>query len=348
MVFITLIYFAFVLGITVLIHEFGHFLFAKRAGIYVYEFSIGMGPKLFGFHRKNDETVYSIRLLPIGGYVSMAGEEIDADDDVPVEKRLYAKTWGQRFMTIVAGVLFNFLLAIVIFFIIALVVGATQNTVYVGSVDQDLPAGEYLDEGDIITNINGKKITSPDYLSLQLALIEPSSELEITVKKENGDTKSYTIVPSKVTIDGQETYKYGFGITTEVEKGLLPAIEYAFVKTYNLLEQMVLIIFYLFTGQLGLNALSGPIGIFNVVGQSAEAGFINVVYLIGYISVNVGFINILPIPAFDGGRLLFLIIEKIKGKPVSPKVENTIHAIGFALLILLMLIVTWNDIIRFF
>ena len=110
---------------------------------------------------------------------------------------------------------------------------------------------------------------------------------------------------------------------------------------------MVMIIFYLFTGELGLSSLSGPIGIYNVVGESAKAGFVNVIYLIGYLSVNVGFINILPIPAFDGGRLLFLIIEKIKGSPVNPKVENTIHGVGFALLMLLMLVVTWNDIIRF-
>ena len=347
---LTLIYFIFVLGITVLIHEFGHFIFAKRAGIYVYEFSIGMGPKLFSFNRKNDETMYSIRLFPIGGYVSMAGEEIDEDDEIPLEKRLYAKSWGHRFMTIVAGVLFNFLLAIVIFFGIALVYGATKNEVYVGSIEEGLPASNYLQVGDIITNINGKKVTSPDYFTLQLALVKPGEDLDLTVRHKNGEVSSYTIKPEKVKDEKTDTesYKYGFGITTEIEKGFIPALKYGFVKTYNLLEQMVMIIFYLFTGKLGLSSLSGPIGIFNVVGESAKAGFVNIIYLIGYLSVNVGFINILPIPAFDGGRLLFLVIEKIKGSPVNPKVENTIHGIGFALLMLLMLIVTWNDIIRFF
>ncbi|MDD2519081.1 MAG: site-2 protease family protein, partial [Bacilli bacterium] len=117
----TIIYFVLVLGITVFIHELGHFIFAKKAGIYIYEFSIGMGPRLFKFERANDETVYSIRLFPIGGYVSMSGEEVEVAENVPVEKRFQSKTWIQRFLTIVAGVTFNFLLAIVLLFIVGLV-----------------------------------------------------------------------------------------------------------------------------------------------------------------------------------------------------------------------------------
>ena len=124
---ITIIAFIFILGVTVTIHEFGHFLFAKKAGIYVYEFSIGMGPRLFKFKRKNDETDYSIRLLPIGGYVQMAGEDIEVDKNIPKDKLLQSKTWIQRFLTMIAGVMFNFLLAIVVLFIIALVKGVTLD-----------------------------------------------------------------------------------------------------------------------------------------------------------------------------------------------------------------------------
>lgn len=344
----TLIYFVLVLGITVLIHEFGHFVFAKKAGIYVYEFSIGMGPRIFKFKRKNDETTYSIRLFPIGGFVSMAGESVEEDQNIPKDRSLQAKTWGQRFMTMAGGVLFNFILAIVLFFIVGLVAGSPGSKTYVTELESDLPASEYLKVGDEITHINGKKITSPDYLSLELAIVKPGDDITFGVKHEDGTKDTYTITPKKIEEDGEVTYKYGFGMGTKSEKGFLSAVIYGFRKTKDLLQQMILMIFYLITGKLGFSSLSGPIGIYNVVGASAKAGFINIVFLTGYLSTNVGFINFLPVPAFDGGRILFLIIEKIKGSPVNPKLENTIHSIGFALLMLLMLVVTWNDIVRFF
>ena len=127
----TLIYFIFVLGITVLIHELGHFIFAKKAGIYIYEFSLGMGPKLFSWHRKNDETMYAIRLFPIGGYVSMAGESVEYDEEIPKEKHLQEKTWMQRFLTIIAGVAFNFLLALILLFIVGLIEGSPSKETYI-------------------------------------------------------------------------------------------------------------------------------------------------------------------------------------------------------------------------
>ncbi|MEG1048164.1 MAG: site-2 protease family protein, partial [Bacilli bacterium] len=135
----TLIYFILILGITVCIHEFGHFYFAKKSGVYVYEFSIGMGPVIKQWKRKNDETVYSIRLFPIGGYVSMAGEQVDDDDKVPSTKRLYNKTWGQRFITIAAGIILNFVLAIVLFFLLAVVTGTPSMNGYVTSLEKNMP-----------------------------------------------------------------------------------------------------------------------------------------------------------------------------------------------------------------
>ena len=163
----TLIYFILILGITVFIHELGHFIFAKHAGIYVYEFSIGMGPQIFKFHRKNDETEYSIRLLPIGGYVQMAGEEIEADEDIPKEKQMTHKKWHQRFMTVIAGILFNFLLAIFIFFIVGLINGVPTETTTVADVSKNSAAFKAgLKSGDKILKINGTKIVSSDHLML--------------------------------------------------------------------------------------------------------------------------------------------------------------------------------------
>lgn len=344
----TLLYFILVLGVTVLIHELGHFIFAKKVGVYVYEFSIGMGPKLFSFHRKNDETAYSIRLLPIGGFVSMAGEDMeDENKEISKEKQLISKKWHERFLTIAAGVLFNFILAIILLFFVGLLNGATTNKTYIDSVEPEYPAYEVLEPGDQIIKINDKKINSADRLSLELQ-IHKGKEVTFTIIDKDGKERTKKITPKVVEVDGTETYVYGFTLTSEVEYGFLPALRYAFTKTLSLLQQMALIIFYLITGRLSLDSLAGPVGIFNIVGESAKAGFVSLMYLTAYLCINVGFLNFIPLPAFDGGRLLFLIIEKIKGSRVKPEIENTIHSIGFVLLMILMIFITYNDILRLF
>lgn len=342
----TIIYFILILGIIVFIHELGHFLFAKKAGIYVYEFSIGMGPQIFKWKRKNDETEYAIRLFPIGGFVQMAGEEVEIDENVPKEKRMQSKTWLQRFMTVIAGIMFNFILAIVLLFIVGLINGTPANKPYVSFVDPEGNAYQAgLTEGSIITKIDNVKINNYDRLLLEYQ-IRIGNDIKFEVKDQNGNINTITISPLKVEENGETTYKYGFNLSDTVEHGFLNSIKYAFTKTGSLIEQMFFTILYLCTGKLSLNSLSGPIGIFSIVGEAAKTGFINIIYLLAFISINVGFINLLPLPAFDGGHILFLIIEKIKGKPVDIKIENIIHSIGFVLLMILMIIITYNDIIR--
>ena len=344
----TFVYFILVLGITVFIHELGHFIFAKKAGIYVYEFSIGMGPKLFQWHSKKDETVYSIRLFPIGGYVQMAGESVEEDADIPIEKRLQSKTWIQRFMTIVAGVLFNFLLAIVIFFIIGLVNGSPSQETYIGLVEDGSPAYlSGLEANSEIISLNGKNIKSMSHLALEFE-INYGETFEFEILTENGSKKEVKINPIEKKDGENITYYYGFSYTNKYEKGILAALKYSITNVFSLIHQMILVIFYLITGQLSLNNLSGPVGIYNVVGEASKYGILTMMNLVGLLCVNVGFINILPLPAFDVGRLLFLIIEKIKGKPIDAKIENTIHSVGMILLMILMVVITYNDIMRLF
>lgn len=418
----TIIYFVLILGITVFIHELGHFMFAKRYGVYVYEFSIGMGPRLFKFNRKNDETNYCIRLLPIGGFVQMAGEEVEEDKNIPKEKSLRSKTAFQRFMIMVAGVMMNFILAFVLLFVLALFNDVSVNNVYVNSStiknlndndkivavdgrtvnnydklaleltiassdnftmtvkDKDgnkknvkvnpIPIGssnlpyqkDYGFEvnnldiskssikdanvGDTITKVNGIKVST--YLELINELDKYDKEVTLTLKDKKGIEKESIIKIEENKEDTLLGYSYGFYIAGKEAKGLFGAIKYAFLKFFSTVEQMVFTVFYLITGDISLNMLSGPIGIFNVVGQSAKAGFSNVVSLLCLICINVGFINFLPLPAFDGGHILFILIEKIKGSKVDPKIENTIHNIGFIFLMILMILVTYNDIIRLF
>ena len=339
----TLIYMILILGIIVFIHEFGHFLFAKRAGIYVYEFSLGMGPRLLKFNRKNDETEYSLRLLPIGGYVQMAGEEVEVDTNIPENMRMQSKSWMQKFLTIIAGIMFNFILSIVVFFIVGLVNGASQNKPYINYIEDGVNSN-VVSVGDRIIAVNGKKVIFTDLLVLDVQL-NSGKPLNLTVLNESGK-RDVVLNPIEVNENGEVSYKYGIGLGDEVKSGVLPSIGYAFSKFASLFFQMILVVFNLIVGKLGLSSMSGPIGIFNVVGESARAGLINIVYLIGFISLNVGFMNLLPIPALDGGRILFLIIEKIKGSSVDVKVENTIHTIGFALLMILMVVITFNDILK--
>jgi len=341
----TLVYFVLVLGTIVLIHEFGHFIFAKKAGIYVYEFSIGMGPRLFKWTRKNDETEYSIRLIPIGGFVQMAGEEIEDDKSIPKDKKFGSKTFGQKFMAVIAGIMNNFILAIVLLFFIAFFNGAPANKSYVGKIDSNYPAyNSGLKTGDRILKVNDKSASNSDTLALQLQ-VNSGKTIKILVDR-NGKEKEFSLSPKKVKIDGNEVYKYGFTINDEVNHGFFVSLKYAFSKTISLLHQMVLIIFYLITGKLSVGSLSGPVGIFGVVGDAAASGFWSLISLTAFISINVGFINLLPLPAFDGGRILFLLIEKIKGRPVDPRIENTIHSIGLFLLMALMILITYNDILR--
>ena len=344
----TLIYFVLILGITVFIHELGHFLMAKKNGVYCYEFSLGMGPKIYSFNRKNDETTYSIRLFPIGGFVQMAGEEIDPDENIPKEKRMQSKTWLQRFSIMIAGIFFNFVLAIVLLFVVGLINGTPQKETYIGVIDKNSSAyNAGLRENFEILQVNGKKASTKDILSLEL-IANVKKEVEIKYKNENGNVEIAKFKADTVDENGTTNYKYGFSLINQKQRGFFSSIKYAFTKTIELIEYMFFVIWYLITGKISLTNLSGPIGIFTMVGETAKEGLINLVYLMAIISVNVGFINFLPLPAFDGGRILFLIIEKIKGSPVNPKIENIIHTVGLGLLMLLMVFITYNDILRIF
>ena len=342
----TFIYFILILSVTIFVHELGHFIFAKRAGIYVYEFCIGMGPRIFKFKRKNDETEYGIRLFPIGGFCAMAGEDVKDDDDIPKERKLQSKTWLQKFLTVVAGVMFNFIFAILLLFIIGLINGNPNNKPIVSSVPNNGPsyiAG--LRVGDEITKLNGVKINTIDRLMIEYQ-INYGQTLELEILRDS-ERKTIEIVPNAIETEQETTYQYSFALDGSVEKGFFAAIEYAITKFLSLIEQMFVTIIYLFNGKLSLSNLSGPVGIYNIVDQSASAGILSLISLTSLLSVNVGFINLLPIPAFDGGRILFLIIEKIRRKPIKPSVENIIHAVGLVLLMILMVIVTYNDIMRF-
>lgn len=346
---LTLIYFILILGLIVLVHEFGHFIFAKLFGVYVYEFSIGMGPKLFGKKDKKGETEYCIRAIPIGGFVQLSGEEIDDDTSVPKDKKMYSKPIWQRFLIMFFGAGNNFILAFILLFVYALIYSAPVTTPILTSVADDYPAYQAgLTSGDEIIEINGHNTYTLDDVQLYLTLVKDGQTVDFKVKKDNGSIKDYKVTPIKETNDGVTTYKYGITFESGTDSSFIAKLKYPFIKMGALIRQMFVVIKSLFTGGLSVSNLSGPVGIYSIVGETTKSGISSVIQLIVLLCVNVGFINLLPFPAFDGGRILFLLIEKIKGSPVSPKTENIIHSIGFILIMLLLVYVTFNDILRLF
>ena len=343
---VTLILFIILLGSIIFIHEGGHFLFAKLTGIYVYEFALGMGPKLFSF--KKGETVYSLRAIPIGGFCQLAGEEGE-DEDLPKDRTLPGKKPWQKFLVMFFGAGFNFISAILILFFISLVWGATSTEPILSSVEKDTPAYEAgLRKGDEILEINGHDIWTIDDISLYITIADPTDATEFKVKKEDGSVETYKIKPEKTKVDDEERYIYGIGMQGEERHGLGAALEYTVVKTGSLFKQMGVTLLNLFTGGIRLSQLSGTVGIYEVVGAQASGGLASLLYLFSFLSINVGFINLLPLPAFDGGHILFIIIEKIKGSPVKPETEAKFHAVGLFILMLLMIYVTFYDILRLF
>ena len=346
---VTLILFILILGSIVFVHEFGHFMMAKLNGVYVYEFAIGMGPKIWS--KKGKETEYTLRAIPIGGFCMMAGEDLEDDDlkKIPKEKRLQAKKPRQRFLIMFFGAGNNFICAVLLLFLIGLIWGgSSMEPVITSVVKNSAAATSGIEAGDRILEINGHSIATTDDISLYLAIANPEEASDIKVRKENKKVETYSVQPKKKKVDGETTYQYGIGMQQDVEKGILPALEFTGKKTISIFKQMTVTVGYLFTGGISISQLSGPVGIFSVVGEQSSAGIMNILYLVAFLSINVGFINLLPIPAFDGGHILFIIIEKIKGSPVKPETENMIHTVGLFLLMLLMVVITFNDILRLF
>ena len=343
---LSLLWFILILGSIVAIHEFGHFIFAKFAKIYVYEFSIGMGKKLFGKKRKSGETEFCVRAIPLGGYVMIAGEDVE-DEKIPKDRQMCNKSFWQRFMVLFAGPFNNFWFAFLILFISALIFGAVSTKPIIGEVVPNYPAyNSGLATGDLVLSINNERVKSWDK-GLIILQTSDGNAVNFKVKKASGEIKEYNVTPLEVTDEnGNVSYKFGIATSAKKEYGLGKAISYAYHRTISLFGSMFDTLKYLFIGKVGINQLSGPIGIYSIVDSQAKAGLEAVLYLVAYLSINVGIINLLPFPAFDGGRILFLIIEKVFNKPVSKKTENIIHTIGFMLIIGLLIAVSIMDVGR--
>ena len=347
--FLYLLLFLLILGILVTIHEFGHFIVAKKCGVHIYEFSIGMGP-LIHKHMGKDKIQYSIRALPIGGYVQMAGEVEEDDKKVKKDKFMCNKVWWQRLLILCAGVTMNFILAFILLFVVALIWGSSSFDPIVESIEENSPAAKAgMKANDTIISINNHKISSWDSAQIELIMKDDDNIYEIKVKHEDDTYEDLKVIPEKTQREKIEVNYFGIKANNTKKYGFLNAINYAFKKFGTIYESMFKTIGGLITGKISIKSLSGPVGIYTVVSDSAKMGMEQLVYLIAFLSINLGFVNILPFPAFDGGHVLFVLIELIRGgKKVNQKIEGYFHLAGFILIFILLIIVTIQDVIRLF
>lgn len=345
----------FILGIIILVHEFGHFIWAKKFKVHIYEFSIGMGPVLKSWVGKKDKITYNLRWIPIGGFVSLAGEVFDDDENIDKKKLLCNKPWYQRLIIMVAGVVNNFILAILLFALSASIWGGGAIKPHIKDVTPDSAADKAgIKPGDTILAINDYKVGSWDKAQIILHYKTDNDTYKFLLEHKDGIKEAIRIKPDIVKDEktGEETKVFGVYIDSEDTSGPFKVIAYSFKKFASLVSSMAYTIWGLVSGKVSLSALSGPVGIYTVVGESFSFSLGDalsyVIFILAFLSVNVGFINILPFPAFDGGHVLFLLIEAIRRKKVNEKIEGICNTIGFALIILLMIIITINDIIKLF
>ena len=324
--------------VLIITHELGHFVVAKMSGIYVYSFNLGMGPKLFSFTK--GETEYTIRLLPLGGSVMMMGEDDDTCDDDPRSFNRQA-VW-KRICTIAAGPLMNFVTAIVLFIIVFMMLGTASDANIIGGVIEGSAAqAAGLQAGDQILYIGDYLIEKWNDISPAIAAAGAGNPLDIVFLRD-GVQQQLTLQPYLDEASGN----WMIGIQSSVARqSLSTAIKLGFMQTYLFTKEIIVTLGAMILGKTAVE-LSGPVGIVTVIGEASTYGLMNVLLLTAYLSVNLGLLNLLPIPALDGSRIVFLAIEGLRGKPFDREKEGMVHAIGLMLLLGLMVLVTYQDIAR--
>ena len=338
-------------GILIFIHEFGHFIMAKKTGVGIYEFSIGMGPTIFKRMGK-DGIKYSLRLFPIGGYVSMYGE--DEDECPDKSKALSEKSVGARFLVISAGAVMNILLGLLLSMGLVIFGG----NIYSNKIERFNFGDEFgnpiqveqyqgLLVGDEIIKVGSRNIfVRHDLIYEAMNLGDKKVDLIIKRDGERVTIRDFSF-PTSVE-KGIVFGNAGFFIPTTLKKTPLEVIKQTFCQTVAIIRMIWSSLINTVTGKYGVEAVSGPVGVVSEVKETAKYGFSSLIYMMMIISINLGVVNLLPLPALDGGRLFFLLIELLRGKPLNPKYEGIVHFIGLALLMALMIFITFNDISKLF
>ena len=332
-------------SLIIFVHELGHFLAARFFKVTVHEFSIGMGPAIASWGKK--QTKYSIRAIPVGGFCKMEGEDEDSEDEGSFSR----KPWYARFIILASGAAMNILLGFVVCVIyVALASSQTviMTTTEVESVIAQADVANYIQPGDKIVEINGSTVNIKRDMDFEF-MRGGTEPLDIVVER-GGEEISFTVNPYMVKGEGDTEYpRLGVIIKTE-EPGFFNVLHESFFQTIWMGTTVFVSLGMLISGEAGMNEVSGPVGVVSTMSDAAQGGgiiaLINLLMLGSLISVNIGIMNLLPLPALDGGRIFFVLIEAIRRKPIPPEKEGIVHFIGLILLFGLMIFATWNDIMR--
>lgn len=419
---INIIAFILIFSIIVIVHEFGHYYFAKKAGILVREFSIGMGPKIY--HYEAEETTYTLRILPIGGYVRMAGLEemsetlskgmqvvieqdskglvtnisleneeqnlqglplevweADLEDDMfiegipygasekvryqvsktanivesdgtilkvaPKERQFQSASIWQRLLVNFAGPMNNFILGILAFIILAFMQGGVwSNDPVIGNVQEDSVAYDAgLQEGDQVVSINGESVDS--FAEMQTTIQEsPDQEVTLAIDR-GGQTQNISVTPEATEVESGETVGL-IGVQRSQDTSFMAKISYGFTSAWTMITGIFSIIGGMFKTGFDINNFGGPVYMYQATSEVVSFGLVGLISWLGSLSINLGIVNLLPVPALDGGKIILNFVELIRGKPLQARTEGMINVVGAVLVLILMIAVTWNDILRLF
>jgi regulator of sigma E protease len=326
----------FVFLILIVSHELGHFVFARATGIYVNEFAVGLGPRVFGI--KGKETEFVLRAIPFGGACMMLGED---EEDANPRAFNQKKIW-QRMLVIFGGPLMNFLTAIFIFIIVFMVMGMPSGSNIVGEVVAGQAAQTAgIRAGDAIVEVNDTATADWNQVVTAISQQEVGAPLALTVERDG----QYLELAVQPYFD-ESSQRWLIGISQQMETvSLGQSIKLGFQQSYYMTKALLGALVGMISGQMAVD-VAGPVGVISIVGQAAETGWQNLLILTAFLCINLGVINLLPIPALDGSRLVFLAVEGVRRKPLPREKEGMIHFIGFALLIGLMVIITFQDVLR--
>ncbi len=348
---VTIVFFILIFSVVVISHEFGHFLLAKANGIHVVEFSVGMGPTLFSYQRK--ETKYSLRLLPIGGACMFEGEDGVNTKEGELSPGAFpnAPVWG-RISTVAAGPIFNFFLAIIIALIMVQFMSINDTTL--SEVSEGSPAKEAgLQAGDRILSIDGEKMC----IGSDITLFTVTTKGGMVEVKYERDGQKYTTELTPLYDEQEGRYLMGVALGEQVDVRGFDNLRYAWYEMRYFTKATFKSLGMLIGGRVGRKDVAGPVGIaVNVVGKTYEATkeygwltvLLNMLNITLMLTVNLGILNLLPLPALDGGRLVFLLLEVVRGKPVPPEKEGMVHLAGLVFFMALMVFVFFNDLVNIF
>lgn len=330
-----------VFGILVFIHEFGHFITARLCGVSVKEFAIGMGPTIFSWHSKKHGTKYGLRLLPIGGFVSMVGE----DEESSEQGAFCNQSIWKRMMIVLAGPLMNLLLGFILMTVLVFSQGTLASTT-IAKFDENAVSQQKLEVGDEILKVDGTRVHTGDEMVYEI-MNQGYEPIDILVIRNGEKLLVEDVEFPSMSDSGAVFGNYDF-IPYAEQRTLPNLLKHAFFRSISNVKMVYDSLGGMLTGRFGLDAVSGPVGVAEVVGDAAKNGLQSLLFIVTVLSVNLGVFNLIPFPALDGGRFLFLIIEGIRKKPINRNVEASINFIGIMILFTFMIFITVKDVFKLF